>query len=373
MVAYAELGVRPVINADARWTGLGGSVLRAGVADAMAAASRNFVDINDLQRKAGRRIAELTRNEGGYITVGGAAAIAVSVLACLTRGDAHAIARLPSVEGLRCEVIIHTAHRFPFDPAVALVNAHLKQVGNAYRTGPEELEAALSDRTGAVLYVAGDHLHGALPLAKTLEIAHAQGVPVVVDAAAQLPPKSNLWHFSAELGADLVIFSGGKELGGPQASGLIVGKAELIEACRAVGPPSPTLIRALKTGKEEMVGLLTAVEGYMAEDEEKHLAEVEATVAQWISELSTHPGVSTTRVFPNIDGQPTARARVTFDESVTRVRGDRVRDQLRAGDPSIAVGADGRDSVLLNADTLQPGEAAIVLGRIAELLANARQ
>ncbi|HEU0116527.1 MAG TPA: hypothetical protein VFQ80_17685, partial [Thermomicrobiales bacterium] len=187
---YEDLEVRRIVNANARLTALGGSKMPDAVLAAMNEASGSYVDMHELQRAVGRRIAELTRNEGAYVATGAAAGIVVSTLATMNRGDLPTIAR--ALEGEtppRHEVVIHRAHRIPYDPAVKLAGARLIEIGNALQTFPWELEAAIGPATAAVLFVAGDHLaHGALSLAETVAIAHERGVPVIVDAAAQLPP-----------------------------------------------------------------------------------------------------------------------------------------------------------------------------------------
>lgn len=363
---YDELNVNRVINANARWTALGGSIMKPEVLDTMKEASRSYVSIPDLQRAAGARIAELTKNEDGYITVGAAAGVAVACLAAATRGDGIAVLRAaerPTASGK--EILIHAAHRFPFDRSVALVGLELKTFGTAYGTTKADLEAAISERTAAVLYVSGKHLSGALPLAEVTSVALAAGLPVIVDAAAQLPPKSNLWHYTKELGATAAIFSGGKEIGGPQASGFIVGESNFMDWCRLAGPPSPNLLRALKTGKEEMCGLVRAIELYIARDEDAHIAALEATVQMWNETLSRIPRVTATRVFPNIDGQPTPRSRVNLEGHVLGAAD--VAKAMLAGNPSISVMVDG-EGLLLAADPLEPGEAEIVLDRLCEVL-----
>jgi D-glucosaminate-6-phosphate ammonia-lyase len=204
-----------------------------------------------------------------------------------------------------------------------------------------------------------------LPLAEVTSVALAAGLPVIVDAAAQLPPKSNLWHYTKELGATAAIFSGGKEIGGPQASGFIVGESNFMDWCRLAGPPSPNLLRALKTGKEEMCGLVRAIELYIARDEDAHIAALEATVQMWNETLSRIPRVTATRVFPNIDGQPTPRSRVNLEGHVLGAAD--VAKAMLAGNPSISVMVDG-EGLLLAADPLEPGEAEIVLDRLCEVL-----
>lgn len=364
---YDDLGVRGVINASARWTGLGGSIMKPAVKEAMAEAATRFVPIPELQKAAGRRIAELTNNDDAYVTVGAAAGVAVASFAAATKGDLHAILRASENPVTGQEILIHASHRFPFDRSVPLVGLKLRTFGNVYGTTKAELEAAITENTVAVLYLAGDHVSGALPLPTVVEVCSDAGIPVIVDAAAQIPPKSNFWRYTRDEGATAAIFSGGKELCGPQASGVIVGDGAFIESCRAVGPPSPYLLRGLKTGKEEICGLVRAVELYMASDEEAHIAELEDTVATWNAELGQIAGVTTERVFPNIDGQPTPRTRVRLDNHA--LSSSDVVAQLGSGDPPINVMPDGPNSILVAPDTLEEGEAEIVLERLAEILA----
>ncbi len=371
MGIYESLGVNTVINADARWTGLGASLMPEPVQQAMAEAASGFVSIAELQKAAGRRIAELTNNEAAYITVNATAGIMLSVLACITRSDPLRIARYADLAEFPREVVIHAAHRIPFDPAITLGQGEMVQIGNAYRTTPEELRAAITDATAAVFYVAGSHVSGALSLETTVDIAHESGVPVIVDAAAQLPPRSNLWHYSKDLGADLVIFSGEKDLSGPQASGRIVGSEEYISACTAVGPPSPHLPRVLKTGKEEIAGLVRAVELYMSRDEDAFMEGLHRTVDGWIERIGHHEGVTAELLLPNLDGQPTPRAKVTVDPDSAGLTGAEVRTQLAQGNPPIMAGAIDTDSFYLTPETLKPGEETTVADRVESVLKSA--
>jgi D-glucosaminate-6-phosphate ammonia-lyase len=364
---YAELGVRRVINAATTLTALGGTVLAEGVVDAMVAASQSCVSIEELHAGASKRLAELTRNEDAYVTSGCAAAIALSVLACITKGDAGLIARMPYDESLARNVVIHRAHRIPYDRAIELGGGHLVEIGNVIQTFPWELEGAIDERTVAVFWVAGSHLpQTTLSLEATIEIAHARGVPVIVDAAAQLPPLENLWRLTTECGADLVLFSGGKALQGPQASGLIVGARSLLDAVRANASPLQRLARAMKVGKEEICGLVAAVERYVALDHDTIAASWEATVETWRTSLSAVRGVDAKRIALNEAGQPVVRLQLTIDSSVAGVTARDVVDRLWLGDPRVAVlpGADNR--IFVTPDTLGAGEAGIVLERLRE-------
>jgi L-seryl-tRNA(Ser) seleniumtransferase len=257
---------------------------------------------------------------------------------------------------------------------VRLAGARIVEIGNAVQTFPWELEAALGKRTAAVLYIAGAHLsRGALALEQTVEIAHARGVPVIVDAAAQLPPPENLWAFTRGAGADLAIFSGGKDLRGPQASGLIVGRADLIEACRVNGPPNQRFGRPMKVGKEEMAGLLAAVELYLAQDHAARIAGFERVVRFWVESLGELPGVSARRDFPNEAGQPTPRALIMFEADVCGLTGAEVRERLWEGDPRISVAPAGVEGISMTPDTLEPGEEEIVAEGVHKLVAAARR
>lgn len=369
MDIYASLGVRRVINADARLTRLGGSLMPPAVRAAMDAAAHSYVDMFELQAAVGRRLAELTRNEAAMVCTGAAAGLYLATLACMAGADPQLVAALPSLEGCRDEVVIHAAHRIPYDLAVRSTGARLVEIGSRDGTRPEELEAAIGSRTAAVLFVAGEHLsHGALPLPEVVAIAHARGVPVVVDAAAQLPPPENLWRFTAELGADLAIFSGGKDLAGPQASGLILGRAELVAACLAHASPNQRMGRPMKVGKEEMLGLLAAVELYLSQDHAARVARFEQIVAAWVDALDDGDGVRARRVFPNEAGQPTPRALVTLDPARCGMTGAELRRRLWESDPRIAVAAAGENGISLTPDTLEPGEEVLVLERIRAIL-----
>ncbi len=361
MTFYDEIGVQPVINAATTFTLLGGSLMPKEVLEAMSSAAGSFVDMHELHEAAGRELARLTRNEAAYATSGCAAAIVLAVLGCRTGRQPQRIAGLPDDASLPDEVVMHAAHRIPYDPAVRLAGARIRQVGNVLQTFEWELEAAISERTAAVLYVAGSHLPpGALPLADVVRIAHDRGVPVLVDAAAQLPPVTNLWHFTTEVGADLAMFSGGKALRGPQASGLLVGSEELIQAARANGSPHQRFARALKAGKEEIAGLVVAVRRYVEMDHEAEVRAWYEVVNRWASRIDGGRGVCATVEDHNEAGQPVPRVRVDVDRAVARRPADAAVGLLARGDPPIHVLSGGPDRFWIGPDLLEDGEAEIV-------------
>lgn len=294
MNIYDQLGVRTIINAKGPATRLSGGVMKPEVAEAMMQASQACVDMAELQAAASRVIAEYTGTEAGYVASGASACLLLATAACVTGLDPGRMARLPDTTGMKNEVVMVRSQRNFYDHAVRAAGVKIIEVGLPDRyagAGVRDAEAweiddAVNERTAAVFYVADGNARP--PLGEVVKVAHARGVPVIVDAAAQLPPQSNLKRFIAE-GADLVAFSGGKALGGPQASGMLCGKRDLIMAAalqhldldifwemweppaglidkqRLKGVPQHGIGRTCKAGKEEIAGLLTALRLFVAE------------------------------------------------------------------------------------------------------------
>jgi L-seryl-tRNA(Ser) seleniumtransferase len=230
------------------------------------------------------------------------------------------------------------------------------------------MEAAITDRTAAVLYFYNVmRMKGLVPLEEAIAIAHRHGVPVIVDAAAQIPPVENLWRFT-HMGADLAIFSGGKGLCGPQSSGLVLGRKDLIEGCAFHACPRAFIGRPMKVGKEELIGLMAAVRWYLSLDHEALMASYEAQVQYAVDALSGCSGICAQRSFPSEAGQPMPRAEITFDAQILGITRDEVLAQLRAGRPSIALSAAGKSGVYLNPQTLQAGEAEVIVSRIKQII-----
>ncbi len=368
MSVYEELGIRPIINASATLTRLGGSIMPPEVIQAMVDASKHFVNLDELQMRVGERIAELTHNEAAYVSSGAAAGLVLATAACITGTNPAAIQQLPNLTGLKNEVIVHKSHRNGYDHGIRQVGVKLVEIGLANSTAPWELEHAINERTAAIFWFQGGMSgHGDIPLEKVIEIANRHDVPVVVDAAAQLPPVENLWRFT-QMGVALAIFSGGKDLHGPQSSGLILGRKELIEACRLNGSPNHSIGRPMKVGKEEMAGLLTAVKLYLKKDHEARASQDDEVVAGWCAALNKFPGVQAERSFPNEAGQPLPRAKIVFDAAKASLNRDQVAHHLLEGSPAISVSLAGSDGIFLNPMTLADGEEQIVLDRLLEIL-----
>ncbi|HEV2072073.1 MAG TPA: aminotransferase class V-fold PLP-dependent enzyme [Thermomicrobiales bacterium] len=360
-----ELGLRPVINAAATLTSLGGSIMPPEVVEAMAVGARHFVDYRDLQASVGARIAALTNNEAAYVSSGAAAGITLSIAACMAGKDPDLIRSFPGPDAFqRNEVLVYRSQRNGYDYAASMTGAKMIEVASE----GDPLAARINEHTAAVLWFAGTRLRSDTPpIEEIIAIAHEVNVPVIVDAAAQIPPASNLWHFTRELGADVVIFSGGKGLRGPQATGLVMGRAALIEAVAANASPHYSIGRPMKVGKEELFGILAAVEWTLAQDEGAVIYAYEETVKCWIDGLEGLPGVEISRGFPSEAGQPHARAIVRVLPSARRDR-DAVHDALWDMNPRIAVLKEGDDVLALNPQTLEPGEAEIVLDALRSVL-----
>ncbi len=369
MDIYDELGVRKVINGLATVTVLGGSLMPPEVLAAMAEAAQHFVDIDELQAKAGQRIAEWTHNEAAYVTCGAAAGIVLSTAACMAGTDPDLRSRLPDdTTGMKNEVVVHKAGLVGYAQAIRHAGAKIVTVGTEAGATADELEAAINEQTAAVFYFYKEHLmDGQVPLAQGIAIAHRHGVPLIVDAAAQLPPVENLWRFT-QMGADLAIFSGGKGLCGPQSSGLVVGRRALIEAIAFHANPRMALGRPMKVGKEEIVGLLAAVKWYLGLDHAALMRQYETQVQAVVAAFADAAHVTARRSFPSEAGQPMPRAEITFDEEALGITRDEILRRLRGGEPSIALAPAGAYGVFVNPQTLEPGQEEIICARLKQIM-----
>ncbi len=315
---FEKLGVTPVINATGTMTSLGGCRTRPEVMAAMEAVAGEFVPLEELHHQAGAYLAQVLGVEAALVIAGAAAGLTLATASCMVRDQPDALAKLPQPPQ-KHKVIIQCCHRNPFERAISMAGATLIQVGDAIRTQPVDLETALDAETAAVVhFLQADMLDASLKLPETLEIAHRYGVPVIVDAAAELPPKSNLWTF-AQHGADLVLFSGSKDLRGPQTSGLMVGREDLINLAVLQSAPHEHVIgRPLKAGKEIVAGMVAAVEAYLAEDETARFAEWDQIAAYLLDEMGSIPGL---RVTPFTPTQPFIQPAITPRVAVDLVDG----------------------------------------------------
>jgi D-glucosaminate-6-phosphate ammonia-lyase len=370
MDIYAELGVRKVINGNATLTMFGGSLMPPVVLAAMQAAAQYFVNIDELQEKVGRKIAEWTHNEAAYVSCGAAAGLVLSTAACIAGLDEEKRGRLPYTDGMKNEVIVHRCGRVGYDFAIRQAGGKLVEIGDAHGASAAQMEDAINERTAAVfVFYKNLMMQGQVPLEEQIAIARRHSLPLIIDAAAQLPPVENLWNFT-RMGADLVLISGGKGLCGPQSSGLILGRRDLIEACAYNACPRPFIGRPMKAGKEEIVGLMTAVRWYLDLDPVALMQTYEDQVAAILRAFAGVPGVDARRSFPNEAGQPMPRAELLLDQAALGISRDALLERLMAGDPAVSLAASSANGIYINPQTLTPGEVDIVIERIQAILKN---
>jgi L-seryl-tRNA(Ser) seleniumtransferase len=371
MTIYEKLGVRTCINGRATITTLGGSVMPPEVRQAMVESADAYVDLMELQRKVGERIAELTHNEGAYVCAGASTGLFITAAACMAGMDPQKRDRLPDTEGMKNEIIVHVHGDLGYPYIIKLTGAKIIQPGSPQKTTPEDMESAITDRTAAIYYMAygpPDVLdrQGILSLKTCIDIAHKHGIPLIVDAAAQVPPASNLWAYT-HYGADLAMFSGGKGLCGPQSTGLIVGRKELIEACIFNGYLGGRIARPMKVCKEEMIGLLVAIELYLSRNANgEDIKAYEDRVAFIIEELSPLPHHSFKKSETTDVGKPYSTLEIIFDEEKLGKTASGIARQLLEGTPSIAINCGG-NTLSINPQTLRDREERIIAGRIREL------
>ena len=368
---YERLGVQPVINARGNNTVLGGSTPSPRVRQAMLDAERYYVDMQQLLERSGEAIARLLGAEAAYVTPGAAAALALGAAACMTGTDNARIAQLPDVSGLKHRILIQAGHHYHYEHAVTVPGAHLDEVGSQGRTTAQELESALDSSVVAVLVPA--HLDGApgtVSLAEVREIARARQVPVLVDAAGRVYPVEKLRAYARE-GGDLVAF-GAKYLGALNASGILCGRADLVAAaaCNSfMGFETvnwgATFGRPLKLDRQTIVAVVAALEEWLETDHEARLAGYQRRLERMASALEGAPGVSTRIVH---DEGPSPRVLVISPGAGARLDAAGLVQQLRDGQPAIAVVRNASESISINPVTVREEDDAAMIDRLRELL-----
>lgn len=344
----------------------------------MVQASDSFVFMDELQRKAGEEIAKITGAEAAYIVSGSAAGLVMSVAACISRGDTVLASKLPGDAGLRCEVVVQEPHRSIYTSLIGFAGGKARYIGGSDRVTEKELEAAICDKTAAVLHIDFDPMKGVVPLEKVLEMAHKHNVPVVVDAAAELPPPENLFRYIS-IGADLVIFSGGKDIGAPSDSGFVCGRKALVDACAALGPLNSATIngsrvyflgRPMKTSKEDVAALVVALRTYVRRSEMDSRRRRRVT-ALLLKGLSSIPDVQVSMVKPGPEDsiRPLAipRVKVVRKSLATPVKD--LLDILERGDPPIRLYSVG-DALYINPQCLRETDVPVIVERLRKVLNN---
>lgn len=395
---YERLGVPTIINAKGTSTRVSGAIMPIEVARAMYEASQSCVDMLELQARASEIIAEVTRAEAGLVTAGASAGLLLGTAACVTGLDPGKMNRLPDVTGMKNEVIIARSQRNGYDHAIRSVGVELIEVGIADRFSgagirdaePWQYADAVSERTAAIIHVAQPNTLPAL--ADVVEVAHRAGIPVLVDAAAQLPPADNLVRFIAQ-GADLVVFSGGKAIRGPQGSGILCGKRSLIAAAALqwmdadidfqlwnppssfidkntiAGLPQHGIGRPCKVGKEQIAGLLTALRLFVEEDPQHRRREWDQTTQALHAALRDLPHC-TVSIVSDEHSFAMPSVHLTLDEAASGRTARALVRQLQDGTPSIHVDSSrvAQGTVGFAPIALKDGEPAIIAKRLSELL-----
>ena len=370
---YQKLGVKPIIHGAGTTTRYSGSLLRPEVIEAMREASQVYVNIDELNDAAGEAIARMIGAEAALVTGGAAAGLVLQAAACIAGDDPANITRLPDTTGMKNELIIQRMHRFTYDQAFRLAGGVLVDIGLGRRTMPYELEAAITDKTAAVVDLKSPFTSppGVLSLEEVCQIAHRHGVPVIVDAASMLPPRDNLRKYLRQ-GADLVNFSGGKGIRGPQSTGILAGRKELVRAAALNASPNQGVGRPSKTSKEEIVGLVTALELFLAEDEEAEMRRYRQVCQRIVDALSDLAGL---RCMVEHDGinRIIPHAVIYFEPAWNGPSGHDVREALAKGDPHIYIQQGTQqggyfDEIAVDPINLQPGDEEIIAQRLRQEL-----
>jgi D-glucosaminate-6-phosphate ammonia-lyase len=357
---YTRIGVRPLINGVRTVTVLGGCIMPAEVTRAMEEAGKYFVSVPELQKKAGARIADLLGVPAAMVTAGAASAMTVGVAACVTGGDKEKLRRLPDTSGMKNEIIQQKSHIDGYQ--AQMLQAGTKIVWVETR---EELDAAISERTAMMFFLAKHDPIGRIHSDEWIRVGKARGMPTFCDAAANLPPVENLWAYVKQ-GFDLVTFSGGKGLLGPQCSGLLLGRKDLVEAGQQALSPYSGIGRGMKVGKEEIMGLLAAVERYLKVDHEAEKRELESRAAEMIESLAKVSGLTVKKYMPEVDNH-TPHVQIDWDEKTRKLTSKDVVQQLLDGDPPIAVQRPGGGRLLVSVWMMRPGEHRVVIKRLREI------
>ena len=359
-----ELGVRPFINAAGTYTTMTGSLMLPEVMEAINYGSQHYVFLDELHDAVGRRLASLIGCEAAMVTAGAASALTLGTAAVLTGAQRKFIEQLPDLTGMKGEVVIQKSHHFPYEHALRNCGVRLLDVETR-----EELERAVNQKTAMLFFLNYANNQGRIKDAEWVELGRKHGISTFNDCAADVHPVENLSKWT-RMGFDLVCFSGGKGLFGPQSSGLLLGRKDLIAAARLNDSPnSNTIGRGMKVNKEEMLGLLVAVETFLRMDHNKTWKEWERRAQLIIDSARSLPGLQAEMYLPEIFNR-WPHIRVQWDPQRVKAKPNDIVRSLRAGEPSVAVLAT-REGLDIGVITLKPGEDRIVARRLREVLKSA--
>jgi uncharacterized pyridoxal phosphate-dependent enzyme len=362
---YEELGVTTVINCQGTMTMLGGSLLRPELEAVMAQAGRHFVSMPELEVAAGKRIAEMLKLPEGYtalVTSGAAAAIQSGLAGILTGDNEAFIKQLPDLTGLKSEVIIQKSHRNPFDHQLRTTGAKLIEIETR-----DELRHAIGPRTAMMHFTNFANAAGQIKVDEWAKLAKEYKIPCMNDAAADTPPVSHLWDYT-NMGYDLVTFSGGKAMRGPQCAGLLIGRKDLVAyALLNNSPHEDTLGRSSKVGKEEIIGMVKALELYLNEDHEALTKEWQGRLELISRQIARVPGVNTAFLVPDIANH-VPHMQITWDAAKISLTPKQASQLLRGSKPSIVMEpGEDRPGLVMNSFMLQPGEGKVVSDQLVRI------
>ena len=363
---YEELGITTVINCEGTMTVLGGSLPHPELEAVMTMAGRHFVPIAELEVAAGNRIAQMLKLPDGYsaiVTSGAAAAIQSGLAGILTGDNEASIRQLPDLTGMKSEVIIQKSHRNPFDHQLRATGIKLVEIETQ-----DQLRAAVNQRTAMMHFSNFANAAGQIKVDEWVKLAKQYNIPCMNDAAADTPPASHLWDY-ANMGYDLITFSGGKAIRGPQCAGMLIGRKELVaNALLNNSPHEDTLGRSQKVGKEEIVGMVKALELFLNEDHDALAKEWQARLERISGEITKVPGVSTSFFTPDIANH-VPHMQITWDAARISLTPKEASKLLRSSKPSIAMGGgEERPGLGMNSFMLQPGEDKIVAQQLSRIL-----
>jgi uncharacterized pyridoxal phosphate-dependent enzyme len=361
---FKELGIRTFINAAGTYTAMTGSLMNEAVLEAIRNGSTEFCMLDEVQDKVGEKIATLVHSEAAVVTSGAFSAMTLGMAGILTGMDTKKVEQLPQLEGtgMKSEVICQKAHEIVYNHAFKNTGCKL-----IYIETPEELEAAINERTALLHFLNIQADKGKIQHEEWVAIGRRHGIPTSIDIAADVPPVSNLWKFN-DMGFSFVVISGGKAIRGPQSAGLLMGKKDIVAAARLSMPPRGSNVgRGMKVNKEEVLAMYAALENYIARDHDKERKEWEAAIGHIDQAVKTVHGVTTAITVPAL-GNVTPTLHISWDPQTLKLTGKALQEGLRNGNPSIEV-ADVRDSsIVVTAWMLKPGQEKIVATRLHEML-----
>ncbi len=346
---FKELGVRTFINAAGTYTAMTASQMPPEVVDAIKYATGDFVNLDDLQDKVGERIAELVQCEYATVTAGCASAITLGTAGVLTGLDQSKVEQIPDLTGLKSEVIMQKSHKIGY--AHAIRNCGVEII---YVESRKDLDKAISNKTAMMWFLNTNNFKGEIQYEEWIKVAKEHNIPTFIDCAADVPPVENLWKYT-KMGFDLVGFSGGKGIRGPQSAGLLLGKKDLIKAARLHAPPrGNTVGRGMKVNKEEILGMLVALEIYLSKDHKKEWDLWESQIKMIHDAAASVDGVEPEMHVPEIANHVPS-LNITWDQSKIKATGEDIRKLLREGHPSIQT-VGGKESLGITTWMMQPGQ-----------------